>query len=126
MEKGGGMGGFATKSFDKPDETRSFDHGSSGIVHLQGASAARMTLEPGWRWSTSIKPIVGGDACQAHHVGYAIGGTLHVVTDEGEEHDIGAGDAYEILPGHDAWVVGDDAFQGLEFQSKTAESFAKE
>jgi quercetin dioxygenase-like cupin family protein len=117
------MGGFAGKSFDKADETRSFDHGSSGIVHLQESSAARMTLEPGWRWSTSIKPNVGGDACQMHHVGYALSGTLHVVTDEGEENEIGAGDAYEILPGHDAWVVGDGAFQGLEFWSTTAETF---
>ena len=50
---------------------------------------------------------------------------IHVVADGGEELDIGPGDVYEILPGHDAWVLGDDTFQALEFMSKTAESFAK-
>ena len=120
------MGGFASKSFDKPDETREFEHGRGDVVHLAGSSAARATLEPGWRWSTSVKPIVGGDSCQAHHVGYALSGSLHVVTGEGDEFDIGPSDVYEILPGHDAWVVGDDVFQGLEFQSKTAEEYAKQ
>jgi hypothetical protein len=42
---------------------------------------------------------------------------LHVVTDEGDELDVHAGDAYEILPGHEAWVVGDATFSGIEFQS---------
>jgi hypothetical protein len=42
---------------------------------------------------------------------------LHVVTDEGSEFDIGAGDAFEILPGHEAWVVGDATYSALEFQS---------
>jgi hypothetical protein len=119
------MGGFASKSFDKPDEQRSFDNGASNIVHLHESSAAKMRLEPGWRWSTSIKPNVGGDWCPMHHIGYLMTGAMHVVTDDGEEYDIGAGNAYEILPGHDAWVVGDEAVEALEFRSKTAEAFGK-
>jgi hypothetical protein len=120
------MGGYAIKSFDKPDETREMEHGRGQIVHLAEATAGKATLEPGWRWSTSVKPVVGGDSCQMHHVGYALAGALHVVTNEGEEFDINTGDVYEIMPGHDAWVPGDDAFQGLEFQSGTAEKFGKE
>ncbi len=38
--------------------------------------------------------------------------------------DFEPGDAYVIEPGHDAWVVGDQPFQGYEFESKTAESYA--
>jgi hypothetical protein len=120
------MGGIASKSFDKPDESRSFDHGQSDIVHLSAATAGRGRLEPGWRWSTSVKPIAGTDSCQMHHLGYSISGSLHVMTDEGDELDIGPGDAYEILRGHDAWVVGDDVFEALEFQTKTAQEFAKQ
>jgi hypothetical protein len=120
------MGGIASKSFDKPDESRSFDHGRADIVQLSEATAGRSRLEPGWRWSTSVKPIAGTDSCQMHHVGYSISGSLHVLTDEGDELDIGPGDAYEILPGHDAWVVGDDVFEALEFQTKTAQEFAKQ
>ncbi len=119
------MGEVAIKSFEKPDETRSFEHASMAVVHLAESTAALGTLEPGWRWSTSIKPIVGTDSCQGHHVGYSLSGTLHVVTDEGSEFDIGPGAVYEILPGHDAWVVGEETYQALEFQSKTAETFGK-
>ena len=120
------MGGFASKSFDKPDDTRSFEHGRVDMVHLAESSAARAVFEPGWKWSTSIKPIAGTDSCQNHHVGYCLEGAIHVVHESGEELDIGPGAVYEILPGHDAWVVGDDTFQALEFVSKTAETFAKE
>ena len=118
------MAGLASKSFDKADETRTFENGRVDVVHLAGSSAAQATFEPGWRWSTSVKPIVGTDSCQGHHLGYVISGTLHVESDDGDEMDIGPGEAYEILPGHDAWVVGDDTFQALEFQSKTAETYA--
>ena len=41
----------------------------------------------------------------------------HVVMDDGTEFDISAGDAYEIAPGHDAWVDGDETFRGVEFES---------
>jgi hypothetical protein len=43
---------------------------------------------------------------------------------DGTEFDIERGDAYRIEPGHDAWVVGDEAFKGFEFESKTAQSYA--
>jgi hypothetical protein len=119
------MGSAVRKRFDQPDETRTFEHGILHGVQLVGSSAGRARFEPGWRWSTSVKPLVGGDSCGMHHVGYAISGTLHVVTDEGEELELSAGDVYEILPGHDAWVVGDEPFEGLEFQSATVQSYGK-
>lgn len=119
------MGNAASKRFEQPDETRSFKNGQLDVVHLAGSTAARATLGPGWRWSTSVKPISGTESCQSHHVGYCLSGSLHVLTDEGNEFDIGPGDVYELLPGHDAWVTGDDTFSALEFQSKTAEEYAK-
>jgi hypothetical protein len=119
------MGDFASKRFEQPDETRSFEHGKGDVVHLAGSTAARTMFEPGWRWSTSVKPIVGTDSCQAHHVGYVLAGTLHVITDEGGELELGPGDVYEILPGHDAWVVGDQTYSALEFESETAARYAK-
>jgi hypothetical protein len=119
------MGQAARRRFDEPDETRTLDKGLVETVRLAESTAGRARLEPGWRWSESVKPIVGTDACEAHHVGYALSGTLHVRTNEGDELDIGPEDAYEILPGHDAWVVGDEPFHALEFQSATAESYGK-
>jgi hypothetical protein len=120
------MGQAARKRFDQPDETRTLDKAVLENVQLAGSTAGRATFEPGWRWSENVKPVVKTDACQAHHLGYALSGSLHVRAGDGTEFDIGPEDAYEILPGHDAWVVGDEAFRTLEFQSATAESYGKE
>jgi hypothetical protein len=84
-----------------------------------------MTAQPGWKWSECIKPVVGTESCQAHHVGTVISGSMHVVHEDGTEQTITAGDAYVIEPGHDAWVTGNEDFVGLEFDSRTAASFAK-
>ena len=84
-------GKAATKRSETPDETRELEHGRIDIVHPAGSTAAHVTFEPSWRWATDIKPLVGTDSCQAHHVGHCVEGSLHVVTDEGSEFDIGAG-----------------------------------
>jgi hypothetical protein len=115
----------AVKNFENPDETREFPNGRGAIVHLATGSAAEAWMQPGWKWSESVKPIAGTESCQMHHVGYCLAGSLHVVQNDGTELDITSGSVYEIEPGHDAWVVGDEAFNGLEFQSKTAEGYAK-
>jgi hypothetical protein len=106
-----------SKNFDQPEETRSFDNGRVDLVEIAGNTVGRAEFEPGWRWSEAVKPIVGTDSCQVAHVGYAISGQLHVVMDDGTELDIKGGDAYEIAPGHDAWVVGDETYRGVEFES---------
>jgi hypothetical protein len=113
------------KTFDSPDEVRTFDKGRVEVVNLGSQKAGRAVFEPGWKWSECVKPIVGGDSCQAHHVGYVVSGNLHIVMNDGAEFDAEPGTAYEIQPGHDAWVVGDDQFVGLEFQSQTAAEYAK-
>jgi hypothetical protein len=68
---------------------------------------------------------VGTDSCQAHHIGVIVSGTLHVVHDDGSEGDAQTGDAYIIEPGHDAWVVGNEPVVAFEFDSSTAQTYAK-
>jgi hypothetical protein len=48
-----------------------------------------------------------------------------VVHDDGTEQEIGPGQTYVIESGHDAWVVGSEPVVGFEFQSRTAEEFAR-
>lgn len=117
--------GAVRRRFDEPDEVREVPSGRIAGVKLATSSAAKATFEPGWRWSDSIRPTVGGDACQMHHVGYALAGTLHVLTGDGEDLEIRAGDVYEIEPGHDAWVVGDQTYEALEFDPTTVETYAR-
>lgn len=106
-----------SKSFGSPEETREFDNGRVDLVEIAGNNVGRIHLDPGWRWSEAVKPIVGTDSCEVAHVGYAISGKLHVVMDDGTEVDVNGGDAYELAPGHDAWVEGDEPYEAVEFES---------
>jgi hypothetical protein len=113
------------KSFDAPDESRTPDKTKVDVVDLGGHKVARMTAQPGWRWSECIKPVVGGDSCQTHHLGVVVAGQLRVVHNDGAEAEVSAGNAYNIQPGHDAWVVGDEPFVAFEFDTTAAATYAK-
>jgi hypothetical protein len=119
------MPGVEARPFDSPDETRTPDKTQMNIVRMAGTTAARLTFEPGWKWSECIKPIAGTESCQARHVGVVQSGRMHVAHEDGTEQELGPGDAYIIEPGHDAWVVGDQSFVGYEFDSRAAEEYAK-
>ena len=119
------MAGLEVRDFDAPDETRRPDKTRVDVVRLGGNSAARFTLEPGWRWSECVKPVVGTESCQVRHVGVVQSGRMHVTHDDGTEGEVGPGEAYVIEPGHDAWVIGDEAFVGFEFETKAAEEYAQ-
>jgi hypothetical protein len=51
------MSAAERKTFDRPDETRSFERGSLDLVDVAGAQIGRLVLEPGWRWSDHVKPL---------------------------------------------------------------------
>jgi quercetin dioxygenase-like cupin family protein len=113
------------KSVESPDESRIFDNGKLDIVHVDEVTAGRFTLEPGWRWSENVKPLVGTDSCQVLHTGYVVSGRMHVVHEDGTEAEVGPGDVYVVRPGHDAWIVGEETYVGVDFSSET-ERYAKE
>ena len=117
------MAGITMKSFDTPDETRTPPEVTVEVVRLGETTMARLTFQPGWRWSEHIAPVAGTESCQARHVGAVHSGTLHTVHEDGTEAEIKAGEAYIIEPGHDGWVVGDEPVVVLEFES--AEAYAK-
>ena len=99
------------------EETREFDNGHVDLVEIAGNNVGRIHLDPGWKWSEAVKPIAKTDSCQVAHVGYAISGKLHVLMDDGSELQIGGGEAYEIAPGHEAWVEGTEPYEAVEFES---------
>ncbi|HEU5001157.1 MAG TPA: cupin domain-containing protein [Actinomycetota bacterium] len=107
------------RSFEGPDKTLAFEHGSLESVNVAGTGGAliRMVMHPGWRWSTDLRTMVGTDTCQTRHVGYCLEGTLHVQLDDGVSYDINPGDAFVIPSGHDAWVLGDATCTILDWGS---------
>jgi hypothetical protein len=86
----------------------SLDGGESEILTVGGAEIGRLVFEPGWRWSTDVKPIAGTDSCEAPHFQYHVSGRLAIRMDDGTELVAQPGDITSLPSGHDAWVVGDE------------------
>jgi class 3 adenylate cyclase len=109
------MTGPRRKNLGEPDESLEFERGRVDWVVLGDQTVGRTISEPGWRWSTHIRPLVGGEWCQTRHVGVFVSGRLHVVTEDGQEYELGPNDVVDIPPGHDAWVVGDEPAVSIEW-----------
>jgi class 3 adenylate cyclase len=105
------------KSLRSPEEIRRFPNGRIETVSHNETTIGRFLLEPGWRWSRDVGPIAQTRSCQIHHQGVVLKGQLHLETDAGEVCEFGIDDVYDIPPGHDAWVIGNDTFEAIEFVS---------
>ena len=103
------MASIERKNVISPDETKTpFGKGVIKTISLNGLVLNSETLQPGWKWSEHVKPVVGTDSCQKFHVKYILSGKQMVVMDDGTQVELVAGDFAVIQPGHDAWVVGDE------------------
>ena len=109
------MSTMQKKSLAAPDETRTFDKGRLELVTLGGVTFGRGTFEPGWKWSTSVKPLVKTASCEAPHLQYHLAGRLHVVMDDGSAAEFGPGDVSLLPPGHDAWIEGNETCELVDF-----------
>ncbi len=105
-----------TKSFNKPDEVRTFPKGKVELITIGGAVVGRATFESGWKWSTSVQPLVKTKSCEAPHFQYHLSGTLKIVMDDGTQFECKAGDVSLLPVGHDAWVVGNESVVVVDFQ----------
>jgi len=102
-------------SMDDPDEVREFPGELMQMVRLGAQTIGRATLQPGWRWSSSIGARSGGEWCTVHHFNYVISGRLGFVMKDGETGEIGPSEIADVPSGHDAWVVGDEPVVVLDF-----------
>ena len=98
----------AHKTFQSPDENRQFPNGNAEILTFSGAQVGRLVFNPGWRWSTDVKPIAKTASCQAPHFQYHLSGRLGIRMDDGTEFIAVPGDVTSLPSGHDAWVIGDE------------------
>lgn len=103
------------KDFGAPDEVRDFEKARLELLNIGDGQVGRLTVEPGWRWSTHLKEVAGTELCEAPHFQYIVQGTVHVVMADGEEFDIGPGTVSVLPPGHDAWVVGDESAVAIDW-----------
>jgi hypothetical protein len=102
------------KSLSRPEETRAFEKGKVELATVGDVTFGRMTLQPGWKWSTCVKPVAQTESCEASHLTYHVSGRLHIRMDDGTEQEFGPGDVSFVPPGHDAWVVGNEPVVGID------------
>src|SRR4051795_8794925 len=110
------MAGIESRDFNSPDETRKPDKTQVDVVRMGGATAARMTFEPGWSWSECVKPVAGTESCEVAHKWYVVSGRMKMKMNDGTELEWRAGDVGVVPAGHDAWVVGDEPFVFIDFE----------
>jgi class 3 adenylate cyclase len=106
-----------------PDNVREVPFGRLETYDMGEMRIGRSILQPGWRWSESIKPIARTELCEYHHIGLCLSGRSRITMREGAELLIEAGQFYEIPAGHDSEVIGDEPYITVELQPST--SFAR-
>lgn len=110
------MSSIEVKNFGKDaDEVSTPNNARVETVNVGGQRVMKLTVQPGWKWSKDIKPVVGTESCQAKHLGVIVEGTITCRHNDGTEVTYSAGDAYAIDPGHDAWVEGTTQAVAYEF-----------
>jgi len=111
------MARLQRRRFEDTQDVRVTGRGRVEVVELDDRSVAKITWLPGWRWSVDVKPIAGTEWCQSHHLALSLSGRVRVQMQDGVELEIGPGEIYEIPPGHDAWVIGDEPFVSVDFEA---------
>ncbi len=104
------------KNLGQPDEVISEELLETAIVRLGDLTVGRAIQQPGWRWSTHMQPVVGGEWCQARHVGVVLSGRFRTEYADGSSMELGPLDVFDSGPGHRGWVVGDEPYVAIEWE----------
>ncbi len=108
------------KSLREPDEKVEFPGIVEEIVEIGGYTVGRTVSQPGWRWSQDARSLVGGQWCQAHHVGLVLSGRWSAQLRDGTLFEWGPDDVYDCPPGHDGYTVGDEPCVLIEWSGLRA------
>jgi hypothetical protein len=107
------------RRLEKPDQVLDMKaRGRIAIIRMaDGTAGMHAIFEPGWVWEVDEKPLLGNPpSCPMRHTGYCIAGSLVVrMVDTNVNTIIGPGDFFEIPPGHDALVEGNERVELVLF-----------
>jgi len=109
------MGQIAHRNLDTPDEVLEFPRLRVNLVRVGSLTIGRGIVEPGFRWSTHVRTEADEPFCQVHHLQMLLSGRFAVEMADGEHVEIEPGEVFDVPPGHDAWVVGDEPAVLLDF-----------
>ena len=103
------------KPFSNPDDTRTLVRTHFATVVLDDVTVGHCRFDPGWRWSVDVAPVMGATSCPIRHLGYSMSGSVRVAMDDGRTIDIGPDTVFDVPPGHDKWVIGDEPWETIEW-----------
>jgi hypothetical protein len=100
-------------------------HQELGGITIDSVRAAngrmkRLVYPPGFRWSTHLQPLVGTALCMHAHVGFLARGHIQGAYADGCTFQFIAPQIVVVEPGHDAWVVGEEAAVLIQFDAEAA------
>ncbi len=109
------MANITKKSLNSPEEIMNpADNVKVEVVKMGQLTFQKVTVQPGWRWSKDLKPVVKTDSCQKDHLMYIISGKVSAQMNGGKEEEFSAGDVVSVPPGHDGWNNGSEPAVWLE------------
>jgi class 3 adenylate cyclase len=117
------MGRIGRKSFETPDELREMPLASLRLLTLGSLTVGMGRVEPGWRWSTHANAAIGEPLCQVHHVQMLLSGRFAIQLEDGEYAEIEPNEVFEVPPGHDVWVLGDEPVVVIDFLGNVDQLF---
>ena len=111
------MAGLDGREATQPSRVFEAGRGRAELFDDGPTPLTRMTYEPGWHWYDDWRePTRAGESCLIRHAGIVLSGHLHLELADGTTMDWVAGDSYDIPPGHDGWVVGDEPWVAIDTQ----------
>ncbi|MEX1104130.1 MAG: cupin domain-containing protein, partial [Dehalococcoidia bacterium] len=109
------MSRIERKSLRKPEELREMPLLTVNMVHFGSLTVGYGTVQPGWRWSTHMRRETDEPLCQIHHLQLLLSGRFAVQMDDGEYAEIEPNEVFDVPPGHDSWVLGDEPVILVDF-----------
>ena len=109
------MKDVTVKTPNSTENLRTFLDGSKrSVAVLESVAIGWGEYLPGWKWSLHAGPQTGKSS--EAHIGYVLSGQMAVRAANSKEVTVSPGMAFEVQPGHDAWVVGDEPCVALDFK----------
>jgi len=109
------MGRIERKSLNAPDEIRELPMMSLALLRVGSLTVGYGQVQPGWRWSTHMRKETDEPLCQIHHLQLMLSGRFAIQMDDGEYAEIGPNEVFDVPPGHDVWVLGDEPVAVVDF-----------
>ena len=103
------------KNLASPDEVRDMPMAYTSLTRVGTHAVGHGVMQPGWRFSTHVGPLMGTELCPIHHLQVIKSGRFVIRMEDGEETILGPGDIADVPPGHDAWVLRDEPCEVLDF-----------